>query len=60
MSRCSWFAIRKGRKKNLIVLANGLNVYPEDIENVLLTNPDVKDAVVFGLIEEADEVPYTC
>jgi long-chain acyl-CoA synthetase len=42
----------KGRKKNLIVLANGLNVFPEDIENVLLTNPDVKDAVVFGLMEK--------
>lgn len=39
----------KGRKKNLIVLANGLNVYPEDIENVLLTNPAVKDAVIVGL-----------
>jgi long-chain acyl-CoA synthetase len=44
----------KGRKKNLIVLANGLNVYPEDIENVLLTNPDVKDAAVFGLMEGSD------
>jgi long-chain acyl-CoA synthetase len=42
----------KGRKKNLIVLANGLNVYPEDIENVLLTIPSIKDAVVFGLMEE--------
>jgi long-chain acyl-CoA synthetase len=42
----------KGRKKSLIVLANGLNVYPEDIENMLLTNPDVKDAVVFGLMEK--------
>jgi len=42
----------KGRKKNLIVLANGLNVYPEDIENVLLTNPGIKDAVVFGLMEK--------
>lgn len=41
----------KGRKKNLIVLANGLNVYPEDIENVLLTNPLIKDAVVLGLME---------
>jgi long-chain acyl-CoA synthetase len=42
----------KGRKKNLIVLANGLNVYPEDIENVLLTNPSIKDAVVFGVMEK--------
>src|SRR6266576_4406307 len=44
----------KGRKKNLIVLANGLNVYPEDIENVLLANPSIKDAVVFGLMEKDD------
>ena len=46
----------KGRKKNLIVLANGLNVFPEDIENVLLTNPAIKDAVVIGLMEK-DEGP---
>jgi long-chain acyl-CoA synthetase len=45
------FLYIKGRKKNLIVLANGLNVYPEDIENVLLTNPAIKDAVVIGLAE---------
>lgn len=36
----------KGRKKNLIVLANGLNVYPEDVENVLLNQSGVKDAIV--------------
>jgi long-chain acyl-CoA synthetase len=46
----------KGRKKNLIVLANGLNVYPEDIENVLLNHPAIKDAVVIGLMEK-DEGP---
>jgi len=44
----------KGRKKNLIVLANGLNVFPEDIENVLLTNPAIKDAVVIGLMEKEE------
>ncbi len=44
----------KGRKKNLIVLANGLNVYPEDVENVLTGNPLVKDAVVFGLSEREE------
>jgi long-chain acyl-CoA synthetase len=42
----------KGRKKNLIVLANGMNVYPEDLENVLRSIPGVKDAVVLGLMED--------
>lgn len=46
------FLYIKGRKKNLIVLANGLNVYPEDVENVLLTVPAIKDAVVIGLSED--------
>ncbi|GAC1397681.1 MAG: hypothetical protein NVS4B12_09100 [Ktedonobacteraceae bacterium] len=41
----------KGRKKNLIVLANGMNVYPEDIENIFTTIPGIKDAVVIGLTE---------
>ncbi|GCE26989.1 hypothetical protein KDA_24730 [Dictyobacter alpinus] len=42
----------KGRKKNLIVLANGMNVYPEDIENVLQQQSQVKDAVVLGLSDK--------
>jgi long-chain acyl-CoA synthetase len=41
-----------GRQKNMIVLANGLNVYPEDIENALQLHPSVKDAVVCGLTKE--------
>ena len=44
----------KGRKNNLIVLANGLNVYPEDIENMLLLHPAIKDAVVIGLMENGE------
>ncbi|HZR39583.1 MAG TPA: AMP-binding protein [Ktedonobacteraceae bacterium] len=39
----------KGRKKNLIVLANGMNVYPEDVENVLQGQSGVKEAIVCGL-----------
>ena len=39
----------KGRKKNMIALANGLNVYPEDVETALRAQPAVKDAVVLGL-----------
>ena len=37
-----------GRKKNTIVLENGKNVNPEEIENVIETNLDyVKDIVVY-------------
>ncbi len=39
----------KGRKKNMIVLPNGFNVYAEDVENVLATIEGVKSAVVLGL-----------
>ncbi len=42
----------KGRKKNLIILANGMNVYPEDVENVLQSNEAIKDAMVFGLTKQ--------
>jgi long-chain acyl-CoA synthetase len=53
------FLFIRGRKKNLIVLPNGLNVYPEDIENVLLTNPAIKDAVVIGLSENSNSQEQT-
>lgn len=46
----------KGRKKNIIVLANGLNVYPEDVENILNSIPGVKDSVVIGL-SKAEQGP---
>ena len=39
----------KGRKKDLIVLANGQNVYPEDIEQQLNAEPAVIEGVVVGL-----------
>jgi acyl-CoA synthetase (AMP-forming)/AMP-acid ligase II len=32
----------------MIVLANGMNVYPEDAEHVLTQDPRLKDAVVLG------------
>ena len=38
-----------GRKKDMIVLANGQNVFPEDIEVVLRKHPQVTDAAVVGL-----------
>ena len=36
-----------GRKKNLIILSNGKNVYPEEIENVLSATPGVLEIVVY-------------
>ena len=39
----------KGRKKDMIVLPNGQNVFPEDIEAVLRKHPLVADAAVLGL-----------
>ncbi len=36
-----------GRKKNLIILSNGKNVYPEEIENELVAVPGVIDVIVY-------------
>ncbi len=36
-----------GRKKNLIILSNGKNVYPEEIESELIAVPGVLDIVVY-------------
>ena len=36
-----------GRKKNLIILSNGKNVYPEEIENELMATPGLLEIVVY-------------
>lgn len=38
--------IINGRKKNIIVLDNGKNIYPEELENYVLAIPYVKEAIV--------------
>jgi long-chain acyl-CoA synthetase len=38
----------RGRKKEMIVTPEGLNVFPEDVERVLLQQPGVRDAAVVG------------
>ncbi len=54
--------ILMGRKKDIIVLPNGLNVYPEDVENALRT-AGIRDSVVIetrpGRIEAVVLAPGT-
>lgn len=46
-----------GRKKNTIVLPNGKNIYPEEVENVIETNlPYATDIVVYQAAYEKGEV----
>lgn len=46
-----------GRSKNVIVLKNGKNVYPEEIETIIEELPYVKENIVFGEVrrEGADD-----
>ncbi len=43
----------KGHLKDIVVLPNGLNVYPEDVERVLKTAEEVTDCIVLGLRDAA-------
>ena len=47
----------KGRRKNVIVTPEGLNVYPEDLEAELRKEPGVRDCVVIGLERDGNAVP---
>ena len=47
----------KGRKKNVIVTGEGMNVYPEDLEAALRLQPEVRDCVVVGLQQGGNAEP---
>jgi long-chain acyl-CoA synthetase len=46
----------KGRTKNMILTASGMNVYPEDIEAELCRTQGVKEACVLGMEQEGQTV----
>jgi long-chain acyl-CoA synthetase len=45
----------KGRKKEMIVTPDGLNVFPEDVERVLDAETGVRESAVVGAIDGAQE-----
>ncbi|TME34197.1 MAG: hypothetical protein E6I62_02980, partial [Chloroflexi bacterium] len=49
------FLTLHGRKKDMLALADGTKVYPEDIENTLSRDPRVHDSAVVGLENAAGE-----
>lgn len=44
-----------GRKKNIIVLSNGKNIYPEEIEEYIYSIPKIKEAIVYAPKVDGEE-----
>lgn len=47
----------RGRSKNVLVTPEGMNIYPEDLEQLLKKLPGVRDCVVVGLAQGANAEP---
>ncbi|MGH9340815.1 MAG: AMP-binding protein [Acidobacteriota bacterium] len=45
----------KGRKKDVIVTSEGLNVHPQDVEAALNDLPEVKESAVIGFFKNGEE-----
>src|SRR5262249_55160285 len=45
----------RGRKKDLIVTPEGLNVHPDDVEHVLNSLTDIRDSAVVGVHTDGNE-----
>jgi long-chain acyl-CoA synthetase len=45
----------RGRKKEMIVTPEGLNVFPEDVERVVNEIPGVKDSAAVGVTQSGEE-----
>src|SRR5437868_958528 len=53
MSRCSSAKTFGGSgmpsRRTFMIISGGVNIYPQECENLLITHPDVADAAVFGV-----------
>ena len=47
-----------GRQKNVIVLNNGKNVFPEELEQLLSDSPAVKECIVFNKDDSGKDCIY--
>lgn len=45
-----------GRKKNVIVTKNGKNIFPEEIEYLLLKSPYIEEVIVYGSEEDGETI----
>lgn len=48
----------KGRKKDVIVISAGLNVYPQDLEDALNRQPEIRQSAVVGIETESGTEPF--
>jgi fatty-acyl-CoA synthase len=39
-------------RKQFMIVSGGVNIYPQEVENVLVLHPDVVDVAVFGIPNE--------
>ena len=39
-------------RKSFMIISGGVNIYPQEVENLLITHPKVADAAVFGVPNE--------
>lgn len=46
------YLVITGRKKNIIVTANGKNIFPEELETYMLRSPYVSECVVVGIMND--------
>ncbi|MDD4773627.1 MAG: AMP-binding protein [Eubacteriales bacterium] len=48
-----------GRKKNVIILSNGKNIFPEEIEEYLSRSDIIAESIVLGRTRENDDIVIT-